>query len=122
MTQVTERPKSKRTRHPRRNRGILLTIWIALIGVFGAVTAVLAVRDSSALGLATSLFLFLCAWGLWKWQRWAYFSLLVAFAVAAAVLLVALLTTTENLPVFVIALVALVVTVVLVQPRLDEFR
>jgi len=122
MTQTTEHPKHKRTRAPRRERGLPLTVWIVVVGVFGALTAVQGVLQSSALGLASSAFLFVCAWGLWNWQRWAYFALLVVFAIAIAVLLLALFTSTQNLLPFIIALAAGAATVVIIQPRLDEFR
>ena len=123
MTQTTEHPKPKRTRAPRRARGPVLTGWIVVVGVFGVYTAIAqGVLQSSALGLASSAFLFLCAWGLWSWQRWAYFALLVVLAIAIAVLLLALFTSTENLPYFIVALAAGAATVAIIQPRLDEFR
>ena len=122
MTQTTEHPKPKRVHAPRRARGLPLTLWIVVVGAFGALTAAQGVLQGSALGLATSAFLFLCAWGLWKWQRWAYFSLLVVLAIAAAVLLLALFTSAQNMIPFIIALAAGAITIAIIQPRLDEFR
>lgn len=122
MTQTTQPPKSKRAHTPRRERGLLLTVWIVIVGGFGALTAVQGLLQSSALGLATSVFLFVCAWGLWKWQRWAYYSLMVVFAIAGAVLLLALFSRTENLVPFVVVLAAAAATVAVIHPRLNEFR
>lgn len=121
MTQAPPQPKSKRV--VRRPRGLPLTIWIIVVGLFGVGTAVLnIVSQPSALGLATSAFVLICAWGLWGWQRWAYFSLLVAISIAGAILLLAAFTLPENVPQFIVALAAGVITVALIQPRLSDFR
>lgn len=126
MTQVNEQPKPKprRTHHraPRRERGLPLTIWIVVVAALGVLTAVQGVLQESALGVATSAFVFVCAWGLWNWQRWAYYALLVAIAIAGGVLLVALFSTTQNLVPFLVAVAAGAVTFVLIHPRLEEFR
>jgi hypothetical protein len=125
MTEANQQPKPKArraTRAPRRERGQPLTIWIVVVAAFGALTALQGIVQQSALGLATSAFLFLCAWGLWGWQRWAYYALLVVLAIALGVLLLALFTTTQNLVPFIIALVAGAITIALSHPRLDEFR
>jgi hypothetical protein len=122
MTQTPAQPKPKRTRAAVRKRGPLLTIWIVVVAVFGVLTAIQGVLAQSALGLATSAFVFVCAWGLWGWQRWAYFALLFAIIVVLGVLLLALLTSTANMLPFIIALAAGAITIAIIQPRLSDFR
>ena len=124
MTQTSEHPKPKHHgRVHRRERGLPLTIWIAVIGIFGVYTAIVqGLLQASALGLASSAFLFVLAWGLWKWQRWAYFTLLVVFAIAAAVVLIAVISGGTSVVLLAIVLAAAAATVAIVQPRLGEFR
>jgi hypothetical protein len=116
--------RSRKAETPAQ-RPIELMVWAVLLGLFGAYSLLQALQHLNAgwgaiIGALTGGFVVAFAVGLWFWQRWAYFGIIIAFSI---VILIAVAGGLErNFGSLLLSMVILFVTVALVQPRLAQFR
>ena len=108
----------------RRNRGVLLPLWLILLGAIGVYGIYTSLQTQfPALGLTTAAFVVICALAMWKWQRWGYYGIVGAFAIVAGVVLVTMITGASDNPLpLILSLGIVAITVALVQPRIAAFR
>lgn len=102
---------------PERERGGCLNLWLIFFLVFNGFFLYAYIRQGQWLNAAWSGFGLLCALGVWSWQKYALYGLLLGFAFN-----VALNIDRQSLLGVMYNLVFLGFTYVLVQPKMEHFR
>jgi len=116
MTATPRKALPKRGKQP--GRGIALTVWLTLLGALAVIGFLSAfVSDLPAISLLTAVILAIFVYGLWKWMRWAYYGVLLAFSLVIVVTLLG-----RSIPGLTVSVLVLLLTIVIVQPRIGDFR
>lgn len=101
----------------QRERGNLLSGWLIFFFVANALSVIRSLEQGSYLVLVWSLFGVVCAVGLWRWYRLAFYGMFIGFAFNIALSL-------DNASVsgVMFQLVYMGLTYFLVQPKMDYLR
>lgn len=101
----------------QRERGMLLSGWLIFLFLANALSVIRSLEQRNILVLMWGLFGVLCAVGLWKWYRLAFYGMFIGFLFN-----IALNLDNRSVGGVMYQLVFIGVTYFLVQPKMDYLR